>query len=106
MVHDIVVRCPVATYSYHRVLDLWAFRSMLVDGTVSDRGFLEIESANMEQRLLPSLVTAENITDYFEEYREAQVSCCGGDINKAEGCEGCALEREAVRRNSSASRRG
>jgi len=40
---------------------------------VSVHDFLTLLSADMEQDLLPSLVTADNITDFFVEYDQSQV---------------------------------
>ncbi|CAM9657186.1 unnamed protein product [Scytosiphon promiscuus] len=59
--------------SYHRILDIWAFRSMLRESVVLVADFLTVISADKEQMLLPSLVTAENITGFFEDYNEWQV---------------------------------
>ncbi|CAB1096761.1 unnamed protein product [Ectocarpus sp. CCAP 1310/34] len=57
---------------YHRILDLWAFRALLRDRLLSAEGFLTVLSAEWEQTLLPSLVTAGNITSFFEEYDQWQ----------------------------------
>lgn len=47
---------------------------MLREGVISVADFLMVLFADKEQMLLPSLVTAENVTDFFEEYNEWQVS--------------------------------
>lgn len=57
---------------YHRILDLFTFRSMLRNGLVSAGDFVTVLSADTEKTLLPSLVTAHNITDFFAEYDEWQ----------------------------------
>ncbi|CAM9633051.1 unnamed protein product [Ectocarpus sp. 12 AP-2014] len=59
--------------SYHRILDLWAFRALLRDRLLSTEDFLTVLSAEWEQTLLPRLVTAGNITSFFEEYDQWQV---------------------------------
>lgn len=59
---------------YHRILDLWTFRSMLESGVVSFGDFLTVLSADKEQDLLRSLVTAGNITDFFVDYDQWEAS--------------------------------
>lgn len=64
---------PATTHGrYHRILDLWTFRSMLANGVVSFGDFLTVLFADKEQELLPSLVTAGNITDFFVDYDQWQ----------------------------------
>lgn len=53
---------------YHRILDISTFRSMLQEGLIQADDFVDIISADMEQTLMPSLVTEANITHFFEEY--------------------------------------
>lgn len=50
---------------------------MLRDGLIPVEGFVTVLSASMEQTLLPGLVTAENITDFFGEYDQWQASDIG-----------------------------
>lgn len=67
---------------YHRILDLWAFRSMLESGVVHFGDFLTVLFADKEQDLLPSLVTAGNITDFFGDYDqwEVKIGLWGADF--------------------------
>ncbi len=50
---------------------------MLRGGLVSVHDFVTVLSADMEQDLLPSLVTADNITDFFAEYDRSQARVAG-----------------------------
>lgn len=59
---------------FHRILDLRTFRWFLRTGLIPVDGFLSIVSADREQTLLPGLVTADNITDFFADYGEWDVS--------------------------------
>ena len=59
---------------YHRILDILTFRSMLREGFIQLDDFVEVTSADREQTLMPSLVSAENITNFFDEYDEWQAS--------------------------------
>lgn len=47
---------------------------MLREGFIEPDDFVEVTSADREQTLMPSLVSADNITDFFEEYDSWQVS--------------------------------
>lgn len=56
---------------------------MLESDVVSFGDFLTVLFADKEQNLLPSLVTAGNITDFFVDYDqwEARVRVVGADID-------------------------
>lgn len=56
---------------------------MLVSGVVSFGDFLTVLSADKEQDLLPSLVTAGNITDFFGDYDQwqARIPALGADLD-------------------------
>lgn len=45
---------------------------------MSIHDFLTLLSADMEQDLLPSLATADNITDFFVEYEQSQARVADG----------------------------
>lgn len=47
---------------------------MLRDETILADNFVTVLSADREQSLMPSLVTAGNITDFFDEYEAWQAS--------------------------------
>lgn len=47
---------------------------MLREGFIQLDDFVEVTSADREQTLMPSLVSAENITNFFDEYDEWQAS--------------------------------
>ena len=47
---------------------------MLQEGLIHPDDFVEVVSANWEQTLMPSLVSADNITSFFDEYDSWQAS--------------------------------
>lgn len=47
---------------------------MLREGFIETNDFVEVTSADREQTLMPSLVSADNITNFFEEYDSWQAS--------------------------------